>query len=321
MCCRNDNEGEVPSKLEVLTSMASELASSAVENGRWHHLAASKALADQLSPEGGSLLQESPVAFCKSMSSYNLVSFGDSSNSVTNELPAMSQATGSDTSSDTGDHEECDDWAASVIADVSLEKRMSILQKSMQFKPRSASVCSEHSSDTNLSSSPRGFWYIRPGSSPDDADSDSDSISWSQHLVSKNDDPDKNFDEEEGVKLKTPRIAAFADSFTGGFHVTPPATVNVSTFKKAESETFPVLKKRASGLNRSQSYSAFSELRRMSSTFSNRSGESSGLASVDEGEKFRGYFCKFVDLVIVREMTALASLQLHEQEHSEEVAL
>ena len=66
------------------------------------------------------------------------------------------------------------------------------------------------------------------------------------------------------------------------------------------------------GLNRSQSYSAFSELRRMSSTFSNRSGESSGLASVDESEKFRGYFCKFVDLVIVREMTALASLQLHE---------
>ena len=104
----------------------------------------------------------------------------------------MSQATGSDTSSDTGDHEECDDWAASVIADVSLEKRMSILQTSMQFKPRSASVCSEHSSDTNLSSSPKGFWYIRPGSSPDeDADSDSDSISWSQHLMSKNEDPDK----------------------------------------------------------------------------------------------------------------------------------
>ena len=57
MCCRNDDAGEIPSKLEVLTSMASELATSAVQNGRWNHAAASKALADQLSPDGGSLLK------------------------------------------------------------------------------------------------------------------------------------------------------------------------------------------------------------------------------------------------------------------------
>lgn len=39
MCCRHDDAGEVPSKLEVLTKMASELVTSAVENGRWHHAA------------------------------------------------------------------------------------------------------------------------------------------------------------------------------------------------------------------------------------------------------------------------------------------
>lgn len=47
--CRNDPSGEIPSKLETLTSMASELATSAVHNGRFHHVAASSALEEKLS--------------------------------------------------------------------------------------------------------------------------------------------------------------------------------------------------------------------------------------------------------------------------------
>lgn len=46
--CRNDPGGAVPSKLETLTSMASELAMSAVHNGRFHHATASWALEEQL---------------------------------------------------------------------------------------------------------------------------------------------------------------------------------------------------------------------------------------------------------------------------------
>lgn len=46
--CRNDPSGEIPSKLEILTSMASELAMSAVHNGRFHHATASLALEEQL---------------------------------------------------------------------------------------------------------------------------------------------------------------------------------------------------------------------------------------------------------------------------------
>ncbi len=41
--------GEVPSKLELLTSMATELALSAVHNGRFHHATASLALEEKLS--------------------------------------------------------------------------------------------------------------------------------------------------------------------------------------------------------------------------------------------------------------------------------
>lgn len=51
--CRNDPSGEIPSKLETLTSMASELAMSAVHNGRFHHATASLALEEQLATRRG----------------------------------------------------------------------------------------------------------------------------------------------------------------------------------------------------------------------------------------------------------------------------
>jgi hypothetical protein len=47
--CRTDPSGEAPSKLETLTSVAGELATSAVHNGRFHHATASLALEEKLS--------------------------------------------------------------------------------------------------------------------------------------------------------------------------------------------------------------------------------------------------------------------------------
>mmetsp|Transcript_23351 Transcript_23351/g.49963 ORF Transcript_23351/g.49963 Transcript_23351/m.49963 type:complete len:900 (+) Transcript_23351:725-3424(+) len=46
--CRNDPSGEIPSKVETLTTMATELAMSAVHNGRFHHATASLALEEHL---------------------------------------------------------------------------------------------------------------------------------------------------------------------------------------------------------------------------------------------------------------------------------
>ena len=314
MCCRNDNAGEVPSKLEILTSMASELASSAVENGRWNHVVASKALADQLSSNGGSLLEhskDSPANFYKSVSSINLVSFGAEASAVKSEMPTMTQSTGSDSSSDDDDRmedrEDCEEWAAGVI-----DTSMSMLQSLPFTKTRSASVSSDHSSDTNRSSSPKGFWYTRPGSpSPPSADeSDADSFSWSPHLSSSNlADLGKEtrssivvVAREEGAAFKSPTVS-FADSFSGAFLLPPPATVNVSTFNPVSVEQGT----KGSGVSsktlfRSKSFSAFSYLRR-SSTIS--SGESSRLTQ-DDSDQFKEYFNKFVDLVIVRETTSLS---------------
>jgi hypothetical protein len=311
MCCRNDNAGEIPSKLEVLTEMATELASSAVANGKWHHAAASKALADQLSPEGGSLLQ-SPIHFFKSVSSIDLVSCGYSSEGKS-EVPLMAQSTGSETSSEDVDdpiayREECEEWAASVIADVSMDKSMSILQPTQMR--RSLSMCSEHSSDTNLSSSPKGFWYRNPRSSPDE-ESESETSSLSPHISPRNFldfEETRSTDEIEGEEtFLSPNNMTLAESFSRGFLLPPPATVDVSTYKKASGVTnasgTSTFKPKTSRLPRSHSYSAFSDLVRKSSSISSMSGESLGRVP------HQRYFTKFVDLVVVRETTAHASFQ------------
>lgn len=303
MCCRNDNAGEIPSKLEVLASMASELAKSAVENGRWHHVAASNALAEQLSPEGGSLL-DSPRAQ-KSISSIDLKTLGIESS---RDVPAMAQSTGSDTSSVEEDEPtvECEEWAANLIADVSLDKSMSI----SYVKPRTASVCSEYSGDSELSSSPKGFWFVKPGTSPDEDESDADSFSWSPHTSAKKMefavvDTRSVADKDKGDETLITPTNAIVDSCH--FLLPPPATVNVSTFKKAEAASSllrATLTKSPRGLARSQSYSAFSDLRRGST--GNSTGDSRRLPPIEQSELYCGYFSKFVDLVVARETTALS---------------
>lgn len=181
ICCRNDNLGEVPSKLEVLFSMASELAYSAVENGRWHHVAASKALAEQLSPKGGSLLaSKGGPGFQRSVSALHfprmsemaVVEFAEASKEDSPGMPGMIQSSASDSSSEM----DCEEWAANLIADVSLDKSFSI----MNTKARSSSIESDTSSDAGSSGSPRGFWHTAPGSSPSLDDSDDEgSVTWS----------------------------------------------------------------------------------------------------------------------------------------------
>jgi hypothetical protein len=324
MCCRNDNAGEIPSKLEVLTSMASELAASAVENGRWNHVAASKALAEQLSPDGGSLLQHPKnlsTSVYKSVSSIDLVTFGAEASAIgpSTEMPTMALSTGSDTDTESVDDDEdravdCEVWAANVIADVSMDHHQSLaMLESLHWgrKPRSASVCSEYSGDDrDSSSSPKGFWYQRPGSpiSITGDESDADSFSWSPHLSStklasmgKGNYSSVVAQKEGEVKFLSPPVT-FADSFSGSFLLPPPATVNVSTFKPAAGQVsgaFAPVKK-TTALLRSKSTSFLLEYRRSSTT---SSGDSSRRR---DSEEIKEYMKKFVDLVIVRETTSLS---------------
>jgi len=328
MCCRNDNAGEIPSKLEVLTAMASELATSAAQNARWGHSAASRAIADQLSPGGGSLFTSpsnnynSPKMF-KSQSSAQLQSFLSISTAELDENhgeePTMAQSSASESSSDIGDEltqkEECDEWAAAVIADVSMTTMEISTPICHSESIEESSQCSDESGSEHLSSSPVGFWHIRPGSASDD-ESDDEDVSWSPRssprlaVFSSVASKFKHLDAlappafigKESEGFKSPTV-----TFGNGLGLPPPATVNVSVFKRASIDSgkttgLTTMRKTNGLLGRSKSYSTLSEV--------GGAVLASSLAPVArESEQFRAYFAKFVDLVIVRETTAASSIE------------
>lgn len=249
--CRNDGLGEVPSKLETMTSMAHELALSAVNNGRFHHATASLALAEQLftpadhrPPQSFGLWPSSkhhtPSSFAKSApivksnSTFTfptLANIGDGESAFTDDLssartssdwakvPLLAHSSTSECGSSTGGDEvsrptspctdtmsdkmqsrgkraviaeedlEADEWAAELIAftDESMDKKDASLL--INTRGRSTSVCSWGSdSSGNLStSSPVGFWHVRPGSLRVGDDDDQDTTSdddWTPSLAS-----------------------------------------------------------------------------------------------------------------------------------------
>ena len=330
MCCRNDNLGEAPSTLEMLFSMASELAESAVRNGRFHHAAASRALQDQLSPMGGSLL--SPMlevnGFHKAASAVNLSHFtqGLAALSVeqkSDRLPGMIQSSASDSSSDNGDAVDIDaderkEWAANVIADVSMDRSMSYIAT----KPRSLSIESE-SSHGSVGGK---FWFTKPGSPSDSSvDSDDESISWTPN----NSPPQSSFFETaaRGLKqsynpysarrqsltvapsddddllhtMKTPVRVTFAEELLFGKEKKQQPLG--AKFKHSNSDV-AVPSKSENKLRRSQSYSA------MPSTLSEQATDDESAQRVRpvDREEYRDYFLKFVELVIVRETTAASQI-------------
>lgn len=133
--------------------MAAEIANSAVDNGRWHHTAASRALEQQLSPENTSIMSKASYhhtmsttrnfknseSIFKSISSTNfcsLVNYPSTAETVDSDdlssnpypskrtddkvLEPMAQSSGSESSTDSAaedEREECEKWAADFIAD------------------------------------------------------------------------------------------------------------------------------------------------------------------------------------------------------------
>jgi hypothetical protein len=343
MCCRNDNMGEAPSKLEMLFSMASELAESAVENGRWHHVAASRALEEQLSPKGGSLFAHTPnKAVHKTMSAINLSHYSEDLASLSVQtkkgriVPGMIQSSASDSSSDNGevDRDDCEEWAANLIADVSIDQSMAVIGK----KTRSISI----ESDSSNESEPEGFWYINPGASPDSSvASDDGSVNWSP----VNSPQDTSFLELSASSLRnsfnpfsasrrasiilapdemnesfiqfrsTPSKVTFAEEPQTGHEREDRGLPKHPEFKHSNSDVGhkdvppQIPRPEASMMKRSQSYSA------LTSTLAEKLAteeEDTKLHRAVDPEHYREYFLKFIDLVIVRETTAASQLKSDE---------
>lgn len=328
MCCRNDNMGEVPSKLEMLFSMAAELAAAAIENGRWHHAAASRALEEQLSPKGGSLFpQLTNKRVPKAVSAMDLSNYADDFGALVarrENIPAMIQSCASDTSSDNGepDGEECEEWAANLIADVSIDKSMNTLTK----KTRSISL----ESDSSNESEHEGFWHTRPDFSPANSEnSDDESVNWSP----TNSPPDTSFFENTMRHSYNPfcagrraSIILSSDDFNESFkQFRSPAKVTFADLNDTSNERdergleshpkykhsnsdvghspVPTLPRPDTTMRRSQSYSA------LSSTLADKLAaeeEDTQVHRPTDPEQHREYFLKFIDLVIVRETTAAA---------------
>jgi len=151
MCCRQDNSGSEKSKLEKICVQAKELATYAIENGRWDHTAASAAL-------GNHLAESSPK-----FNGICLPSLINDDFTVTLPLPSVAALTlSSDSSSDTGDQTiDCEDWAANVVARVNF-------MKVEKVRSLSTSSSGSVSSPDMALQGPLGFWVVRPGADVDD---------------------------------------------------------------------------------------------------------------------------------------------------------
>lgn len=332
MCCRNDNEGVVPSKLEILVGMAGELAQSAILNDRWGHAAASRALVEQLSPHhGGSLLTPNAkksslsrrAASAFDLNELALVAGPIKPASGDINIPSMIQSAGSDSSSENGDAEieECEEWAAKLIQDVSLETN----QKFINSKPRSNSVESDASSDSSIG----GFWQKSPGSL---GESDDDlSINWSLSSSPPKDFLDNSFLKESRMSFNPFEPARRSSFQTNDVLVNvpsrPPSKVTfagVSSFDD-ENEDNPKFKHSNSdvgnkpahaiampakaSLRRSQSYSALTTTTVQDSVKGEEDVKDSKKISSFSDEEYKMYYHKFVNLVIVREVSSAVRMK------------
>jgi hypothetical protein len=337
MCCRNDNQGEIPSMLEKLSVMASELSSIAIENEKWHHAAASRAIEDQLTPKKSRQFLDGRAASChlrKSVSSGEFISLsGDSGESLEEAIskrdsPGMAGSSASDSSDDVGDvlveTEECEEWAAFIVADVSVDQLPSLSRRNV----RSGSVESDDaSSDSLFSSSPKGFWHVRPGTSPVNGndDDDDDSITWSHNgsphgsahetrFCSPPSSPlghrftlGANAHAKANVTSKRPSVS-FAPILTDEKPLMLPDILNRAKVKAADDEQLPTieLERRESGMARSKSHPTLSQSFSISSTSSSSEGASARRRPKpfsEDYDNYRKYYEKFIDLVVVREMT------------------
>jgi hypothetical protein len=351
--------------LEKLFDVAEELAAAAMENARWDHTAASRALVEQLSPTRRkrnssmlSLVANSLPSFRLTPTDEDLLELCGSASSAAAEAAAsppssgtpsgltraleghgrdspalLAQSSASDSSSEAGDghcdKDLCYEWAASVLQDVGVDPgKPVVIPATHRRTMRSGSIMSEEDA---LSSSPKGFWHIRPGTNPLEEDDDV-SVTWSpcasprtsSIAFSDRSDAPSPFlplDDAQEIKMAKPTTVTFANIAPGPY-LPPQSAIRVSPFKsEANTGDYPFLHRSESGMSRSKSYSALSVAGSASkkSSFSLHDHQNSdeeqqrrrhnvAAAMKDYGENYevyRKYFHNFIDLVIVRETSAV----------------
>lgn len=329
LCCRNDDAGELPSRLETLISMADEISRSAIDNGRWHHTAASRALEQHLSPElmkrDGKVSDAHTIRMFKSQSSMNFSSFLSEKSNFPPTPMAQSSESDSSTYTDqaSAEDEECCEWAASFIANtlepsVSPKSSASRRQRSISFaRDIDGSNHPQYGSDHSISSasccesvsSPVGFWHVPPGTSKIDMEDDGN---WSPYASPsfKASFPDSGLSKE--LDMESLEIAGRGRvvNFDLG-NLIPPLTHRSASSQGSETEENnqgprdsghgDTNKMTTRALKRSNSYSEF-HFKRISSCDDIQPRTTS---KRDHSEQLQHYFDKFIDLLIDREITPI----------------
>lgn len=319
LCCRNDNLGEIPSRLEAVTSMASEIALKALKIDKWQPSTVSRALEAQLSsPKTTSTtnLPQSASRIHKSVSSAEFRTepiFGDPDDLCFPDMAPSSAS--SDSSSETGsvggevdiedddETEACDEWAAVVVNGVMQE--MKIDEASVY--PGSERGCSVHSDDSSLAASPGGFWDVHPAASP--SLSDDGSGLWSPPASPKTLGPKETLMRSIAVDLplspserpSSPARVRFSGlSGTGG--ASPLRTVKFAEIfsENVKDHALPSLVRVDSGMGRSKSYSALSSL-----SFDQQMEPTERLPKphTQEYAVYLKSYHSFMDLLMIREAT------------------
>jgi len=325
LCCRNDDAGELPSKLETLMSMADDISKSAIDNGRWHHIAASKALEHQLSPEYRSRRSRKSTGstfphMLKSQSSVNFTSLLIDTSDILPTPMAHSSASDSSTGTDQGStgEEECEEWAASFIATTleppTPERSITRRQRSISYAREDSEHSVSCSDDSNSSlsneestSSPIGFWHVPPSASKDNIEDDSTwSAPASPGLRTTSPEPGITMESElEDLQLGKNRVIKFDLG-----NLTPPSSHQSSCGNAPEEAPNNSLDLNGSTgfqslapkiMKRSNSYSEFS-FRRISDEENN---QPRNISAQEHRENIQYYFHKFIDLLIDREITPM----------------
>jgi hypothetical protein len=221
-----------------------------------------------------------------------------------NTVPARMMTSGSESGSDIGDviddqdQDECDKWAALIIADVQIDDDDDDLSQ----RSRSPSIESNSSSSlSKLSSSPIGFWYVRPGSSKVPEVNDIDE-SWSPAST-----PVESPLLERAMLRYSSSLTSNGDTNTEGNEVFSSLALDavvVDNEDIKDSQPPPMVKK-SFGLVRSQSFAALSSRQSSVSAMTSSFSHTKKLGRVEEEhEQYHVYFLKFIDLLIERETRA-----------------
>lgn len=320
LCCRNDDT-ETPSTLEKLMTMSKDVASEAIHSNRWHHAAASRALASQLTPlnQGDNMSQSqsglpniSMMSMVKSASSVNFSSSSFFDRNQKTTQPCMANSSGSDSSSDAEDveEEECEVWAATVIANHEGSHHYSV---SPSRRQRATSIAysqdsfDDASMDDGMSkSSLGGFWHVPPSASK--GDDLREEMSWSPQTT-----PNVSDFEVESIDLDLPRPTLKISGDIGAMdlsHMLRNTSLGVQdepdlNLGKAVEVSPTVLTKPKLAMKRSQSYSAFSFQRITDETTASENNIRKGSSTTNpSNDQYRMYFHKFIDLLITREIAS-----------------